>query len=229
MQLIVADDFAEAVTTDYHLTDIADGETLATFRFTAAIGQPQGQRLFSPTGSWYRVSCDGAVALVPEGGPATTIPALVAQAVDSIDPPRPELAVTPRHGKHVVQMPSWLAVDPGYWNTPRTATAAAGRVVVTATLTPYETTWDLGNGDAITCPNPGTVWRAGMSESRSDCGYTYTWPSINPPDNTYQLAGTVRCDVGHTTNAPGVYGPFTPVERVATQAIQVVEIQAIGT
>jgi hypothetical protein len=229
VQLLVADDFVEPVTTAYHVVDVRDGETVTAFRFTAAVGRPQGERLFSPTGAWYRVSCDGSVSLVPEGGPAITIPALVAQAVDSIDPPEPMLAVTPDHGRHVVQMPSWLAVDPAYWSRPRTASAAAGRVVVTASLTPYETEWDLGNGDTVTCPNGGTVWRAGMAESRSECGYTYTWPSIDPPDNTYDLAGTVRFQVGYITNAPGVYGPFIPVERTTTETIQVVEIQAIGT
>jgi hypothetical protein len=228
VQLVVADDFAEPVTTAYHLTDIADGETLTAFRFGAAIGRPAGQRLFSPAGAWYRASCDGTVSLVPEGGPATTIEALITQAIDTIDPPDPQLAVTPHHGKHVVQMPSWLAVEPVYWQT-RTASASAGRVTVTATLTPYETEWDLDNGDIVTCANPGTVWRRRMPEDRNTCGYTYTWPSINPPDNTYALAGTVRFAVGYTTNAPGTYGPFTPLERTTTQTIQVVEIQSIGT
>ncbi len=228
VQVVVNDDFDQPVTTDYYLVDLARGETITSFWFGAASGRPAGERLFSPTGKRYRGYCDGAVSLVPEGGPAVSIPGLVQRVVNQLDPPDPLLEVTPHHGKHAVQMLSWLAVDPAYWSETRTASAAAGRVLVTATLTPIETVWDMGNGETETCDNPGTVWRSGMDDSRSRCGYTYRQPSLNPPNNTYDLSGTVRFEVSHTTNAPGTYGPFTPVERTTSETIEVVEIQAVG-
>ncbi len=193
-------------------------------------GNQPNARLFSPTGRWYGAYCDGSLNYLPEGGPAVSIPGLVRQAVDSLDPPDPTLMVTPRHGKHVVNMKSWLAVDPDYWYQEREAVASAGRVSVTARLEPSASIWDMGNGETEICDNsPGLVWRAGMSEDRATCHYTYDWPSINPPDNTYDLTGTVRFDVSYTTNAPGSYGPFVPVERSTTETVRVIEIQAIAS
>jgi hypothetical protein len=196
---------------------------------TTSLSQSRRPAIWSPTGRWFNYRCGNDIYLLPEGGPAITIGGLVDEVIRQLDPPDPTLAVTPDHGKHAVQMPSWLAVDPAYWNEPRTRTATSGRVVVTATLTPTQTSWDMGNGDTEDCDNPGVVWQNGMPESQSPCSYTYTWPSINPPNNTYELAGTVSFDVNHTTNAPGTYGPWIPVERTATETIQVVEIQAVAS
>jgi hypothetical protein len=225
VQTVVVDDFAEPVTTDYHLVDEIEKDF--RFRFPAATGRGSGVRLFSPTGAWYRVYCDGDLVLVPEGGPPVSVEGLILEAIDSIAPPDPDLSVTPHHGRHLVQAPSWLAVDPGTWQA-LGASASAGRVVVTATLTPSEMAWDLGNGDLQVCDNPGVVWQAGLSEAESTCSYTYTWPSIDTPDNTYDLSGTIRYEVSYTTNAPGNYGPFVPVERTTVQTIEVVEIQAVN-
>ncbi|MGI9611701.1 MAG: hypothetical protein ACR2QO_02240, partial [Acidimicrobiales bacterium] len=231
VQVIVADDFAEAVTTDFRWYDNFDGRDLSNFDHRAAAGQGRGTRLFSPTGRWYGASCDGYLAFLPEGGPAISIPGLIQEAIDSITPAEPVLAVTPAHGKHVVNMQSWLAVDPVYWNQPRVATARAGRVEVTATLTPDRTLWDMGNSEVQDCvgrvDGPGVVWRAGMDDSLSTCSYTYEHPSINPPRNEFELTGTVFFEIGVATNAPGTYGPFTPIEVSTTEDIQVLEIQAV--
>ena len=231
MQIIVEDDFATAVTTDFRWYDNFDGRDLNHFDHRAAAGQPRGTRLFSPTGRWYGASCDGYLAFLPEGGPAVSVEGLLREAIDSITPSDPVLAVTPHHGRHVVNMQSWLAVDPVYWNEERVARAAEGRVEVTATLTPNRTLWDLGNGDVEDCvgpvDGPGVVWRSGMDDAQSTCSYTYPNPSINPPANTWDIAGTVFFEVGFTTNAPGTYGPFAPIERTTTETIQVLEIQAV--
>ncbi len=234
--VIVEDDFVTPVSSDYFLVDpVKESESgtvtaiVETFTFSSAIGQPSNTRLFSPTGRWFRHNCGSDFFLIPEGGPAVTIPGLLDRAIAQIDPPEPILGVTPNHGKHVVRMPSWLAVDQDYWNQPRTAIATSGRVQVQATLTPTGVLWDMGNGETHTCDNPGVQWLAGMDESQSTCGYTYTYPSINPPDNTYELAGTVSFDVTHQTNAPGTFGPWVPVERTTIETIEVVEIQAVST
>lgn len=227
-QLVVGDDFSREVTADYFVVDEPkQGEEFA-FLFPAAAGRPSGQRLFSHTGRWFWAFCDGFMAMVPEGGPAVSVEDLVNRAVDRIDPPNPQLAVDPTTGKHAVQMLTWLAVEPDTWQE-LDGRAAAGRVLVTATLTPSAMIWDMGNGEpAFECDNPGVVRRRGMSDNRSTCDYTYRQPSINPPSNTWDLTGTIRYDVGYTTNAPGNYGPFTPVERTTIQTVQVVEIQAVG-
>lgn len=86
----------------------------------------------------------------------------------------------------------------------------------------------MGNGDTEPCDNPGVVWRRGLDDSASTCSRTCKQSSINPPDNTYDLTGTVVFDVGYSTNVPGAYGPFVPVQRSTSETIQVVEIQAVG-
>ncbi|MGH1491520.1 MAG: hypothetical protein ACRBK7_19325 [Acidimicrobiales bacterium] len=225
----IDDDFTTTLTAGFYLTDPVSGsDTIFDFIFSSAAGHTSQTRLFSPTGRWFRYNCGGDYYLLPEGGPAITIGGLVDRVVAQLDPPEPTLAVTPDHGRHAVNMPSWLAVDPTYWDEPRIATATSGRVQVQATLTPTNVEWDLGNGDIQTCDNPGVVWQGYMQETQSTCGYTYTWPSISPPSNTYDLSGTVSFDVSHTTNAPGTYGPWVPVERTTTETIEVVEIQSVN-
>jgi hypothetical protein len=230
--IAINDDFATPLTAGYYLIDPVQTTKakVETFTFTAARNAASSStRLFSPTGRWFRYNCGGDYYLLPEGGPAVSIDGLIQRAIRRIDPPTPPLAVTPQHGKHAVRIPSWLAIEPAYWRQERTATVRAGRVEVTATMTPTTVEWDMGNGDIEVCDNPGVIWRSYMKESTSTCGYTYTAPSINPPDHTYQLASTVSFDVTHQTNAPGTYGPWVPVERSATQTIRVVEIQSVSS
>jgi hypothetical protein len=225
-----SDDFVLPVLAGFYLVDpVIGGNEIESFSFPAAQGLENDVRLFSPDGVWYRYNCGSNFFLLPSGGPAVTIPQLVNEAVDSLDPPNPVLAVTPHHGKHAVQMPSWLAIDPAYWDEERTESATAGRVRVTAELTPYEVEWALGNGDTLTCDNPGTVWRRGMGEHLNDCPHIYKEVSLNPPTDTWDLVGTIRFEVSHETNAPGSYGPWVPVERSTVQTIEVVEIHAVGT
>ena len=230
LQVQIEDDFVTPVTAGTTFIDpVLDAGVLDAFYFGAASGLTPDTRLFSETGRWFLYNCGGAFYVLPEGGPAASIEGLVQTAIDRLDPPEPPLAITPDHGKHAVRMPSWFAIEPTYWTQERTETVTAGRVQVSATMTPFEIEWDPGNGETLRpCDNPGTVWRRGVPENQNTCSYTYLRSSVNPPDNTWELAGTIRFGITHTTNAPGTYGPWTPVERTATETIQVVEIQAIN-
>lgn len=227
VRLIVEDDFVQPVNREWRVFG-ADG----SIPFTASptdlpSNLPTYMRNFSPTGRWFAVSCNGVTTVVPEGGPAVTIDALMRQAVNQLDPPEPDLAVTPA-AMHFTQLQSWLAIDPAYWSADRRATAAAGRVAVTATVTPVEAVWDMGNGESVDCAGPGTVWRAGLGNDATDCAYTYRESSAGAPGHAFDISATVRFEVGVTTNAPGTYGPFADLERTTTESIQVGEIQAVN-
>jgi hypothetical protein len=99
---------------------------------------------------------------------------LAEEARDRLELPGPEIAASPGE-RQLVHLPTWLAVSESSWDS-LSASVTAGAVTVTATAAPSRVEWDLGDGSAVTCDGPGTIWRPGMEpEAESpDCGYTYT-------------------------------------------------------
>ena len=227
VDLAVADDFVQPVNQQWRVFG-ADG----AIPFTASptdlpSNLPTYMRHFSPTGRWFNVMCDGVIRILPEGGPAVTVAGLMQQALDQLDPPDPTLAVTPGE-MHYTQLQSWLAVEPAYW-IDRSATASAGRVVVTATATPYESIWDMGDGtEPVVCDGPGVVWSPGLDDDDTDCAHTYRRSSAGQPGDAFELTGSVHFEVTAATNAPGTYGPFDDLERETVEVVQVGEIQAVN-
>lgn len=225
--LIVEDDFRQPVNRNWRVFG-PDGST----PFTASgsdlpASLPTYMRHFSPTGRWFAVSCDGNIQVLAEGGPPVNIAGLMQRALDQVDPPEPELAVTPET-LHFTQLQSWLAIEPAYWAADRRATASAGRVNVTAIVTPIESVWDMGDGESVACTGPGTVWQAGLDPEAATCSYTYRQSSAGAYGDSFNISATVVFDVGLTTNAPGNYGPFPNIDRTTVDTIQVGEIQAVN-
>lgn len=227
VRIVVDDDFRQPINREWRSFG-PDG----SIPFTASTNDlpsslPTYMRQFSPTGRWYAVSCDGDISIVAEGGPAVTVAALMQQALDQVDPPEPELAITPEN-LHYTQLPSWLAVEPSYWQADRRATASAGRVSVTAVVTPTQTVWDMGDGSEVTCGSGGTVWQAGLDVAAADCTHIYRDSSAGAPGDAFDITATVSFGVAVTTNAPGSYGPFPDIERTSVESVQVGEIQAVN-
>ncbi len=228
VRIVVEDDFTQPVNRDW-VRIVGSGVGNVPFAGGPTdlnSSLPTFMRHFSPTGRWYEVTCDGVITVVPEGGPAINIAGLMQQALDEVDPPEPELAMTPAE-LHYAQLQSWLAIDPGYW-VPRSAIASAGRVTVTATVTPFQADWDMGDGSVVSCDNPGTIWQTGLDDAASDCSYTYKTSSAGAAGNAYEVNTTVSFEVAVETNAPGSYGPFPNLERTTAQSVQVGEIQAVN-
>lgn len=70
-----------------------------------------------------------------------------------------------------VGAPVWLWTQP--W-TEQTATATAGPFTVTAVARPTSVSWDLGDGQRITCETPGTPYELSWGVRDSpDCGTRY--------------------------------------------------------
>jgi hypothetical protein len=119
---------------------------------------------------WVPVGVDGQVRLDPE--------ILAQQAVDRLTLPRPNIKTSPESAQ-LVQLPTWLAVSESSW-TVQTAEASLGDQVATATATPVQAVWDMGDGHTVTCTDRGAEWTRGTDpEAASDCGHTYTQPSAD--------------------------------------------------
>lgn len=226
IDVIVEDDFAQPVNREWRSFGSDGSLPFAAEPVDLPSSLPTLMRNFSPTGRWYAVMCDGAISVVPEGGPAVTIAGLMQEALNQLDPPPPELAVVPAE-LHVTQLPSWLAVDPAYWGL-REARVSAGRVWVVGRADPYEVQWDTGDGETVVCDNPGTIWQPGLDAEANLCPHIYRRSSAGAPGDAFELAATVRFLVTAETNAPGTYGPFPDLERETTRSVQVGEIQAVN-
>jgi hypothetical protein len=188
----------------------------------------------SATGRWLEYWCEGAgpVAVdgyfaVPEGG-LVDPRALALEALDSVQIEPPAIRTSPsQDGQLYVQVPTWLWLDGGWWRTYE-ATARAGRVWSTVTARPVSVTWQLGDGNTVTCSGPGTAWTPGAPEDGTDCSHTYRRSSAGSPGGTFHMVATVRLEVSWTSNAP-FGGTLPALNRPAALDVEVGEIQAIGT
>jgi hypothetical protein len=132
----------------------------------------------------------------PNSGVGPT-PGEVAQlAIDQMRLRAPQIGIVPEPGPDrvgLVGMPVWLWVaDPGPETIgPKTATASAGGITVTATAELFEITWDLGDGTTITCDGPGTPYKPSYGDEDSpDCGHRYERTSADEPDQKYTVTAT---------------------------------------
>jgi hypothetical protein len=225
-QVVVDDDFSQPVNRDWRLFG---SEGLVPFTGSPddlAANLAAYLRHFSPTGRWYGITCDGEITMAAEGGPPVNVGSLVERAIDQVAPGQPEVVTAPV-GMHVTQLPSWLAVDEAYWEAERRASAAAGRVVVTADVVPVESLWDMGDGTEVSC-QAGLAWSDGLDPTDPPCGHVYQQTSLGRPGRAFEVATTVRFRVDVVTNIPGTtFGPFA-LERQVVQAIEVGEIQAVN-
>ena len=188
----------------------------------------------SATGRWLERWCPGVGAVdvngffaVPEGGLADPYQVAL-DALASVQIAPPAIRTSPsENGRLYVQVPTWLWLDSMWWQTYE-ATANTGRVWSTVRATPVATTWELGDGRSVSCRGPGTPWRRGLSEDASSCTHTYRSSSASRPGGTFSLEVTVTLEVSWTSNAAGG-GTLPVITRSSTIAVEVGEIQAIGT
>jgi hypothetical protein len=104
---------------------------------------------------------------------------LAQQAVDSMGLRAIRVGIVPRADAGsvgLVGVPNWMWVDAPDAVTfgPNTASATAGGWTVTATARVESVTWNLGDGQVVTC-GAGTPYRASYGARPSpDCGHVYT-------------------------------------------------------
>lgn len=193
------------------------------------MGWSDTEKVEGSPGRWLRKICGqdetsagtATVIWVPEKADPEV---LAERALRDAELPVPALATSPAADEpQVVNLATWLAVDPAVW-TPASVSATAGAITVTTSAEPKEVVWDLGNGDSVVCDGPGTRYDPGRpaAEQQPDCSYTYRRPG------RYQVTATmvwhVRWDA---VGFPGG-GDLGLSRRSTTTTFDVVEVQAVN-
>jgi len=181
------------------------------------------------TKTGYFKSCPGRARVLVLIDDSVTVQDMIDQVSDSIrrriPQPVANINPSPEHGGFV-NLGLWLAVgDPG----PISAHAAAGSVAATANASYVSTTFDFGNGDAVTCAGTGTPIEHAHPDldttEQGPCGYTYRRSS--PDDAPYQLTISSTYAISYTST--GGSGSLGTITTSRTYAYDVDEIQTIGT
>jgi hypothetical protein len=138
--------------------------------------------------------------------------------------PVPSPAMSPG-GPGFVNLGMWLAVEE---QEPISVTARAGDVWATTSAEVVSTTFDLGNGDVVTCDGFGDPIPPTMTdtvEASPLCGYTYRDVA---PDDAYTVTITSRWRV-RWAGSGGAGGDLGTLDRSTSLTYEVREIQTVGT
>ena len=163
----------------------------------------------------------------PNAGP--TPAQLARQALAKIHLLGAQIGIAPRpSGAGAVGLPVWLwtAVNAGTWG-PQSASASGGGITVTITAKASRIVWRMGDGDQVTCANPGTPYKAkyGMSTSPT-CPYTYAVPSstITHPHGRFTITATTHWTVNWSGG--GQTGVLNPTSQSQT-SVEIGEIPVV--
>lgn len=202
-------------------------------------------------GNWYVVTCVGSDAAEPDsvrvewipstagGGPAPParpVAALVVaeRAAASIVLPSPVVRLDPTPFS-VVNLTTWLAVDPEVWR-PYRATATAGTVSATAVATPVEVTWTMGDGGVVDCDGPGTEYRKEIPPGAQEpsCSYTYRRSSDGEPsadgnanDDAFPVTATVTWSVSWSATGAAGGGTLPSLHTATTVPVRVEQVESV--
>jgi len=201
-------------------------------------------------GAWWFVHCpgrnltiyNGALSWIPagsptSGGPPSTPPnALAQQAVDSLTLPSPLINLNPSSFS-VVNLNSWLWVDPASWHSFR-ATATAGGVTATATAVPKTVSWSMGDGHSVECNGPGTPYQSAIpaSAQSTDCSYTYgrssagePSPDGDPNNGAFTVVSTILWTVTWSATGAAGGGALPQLRTSSTTHVRVEQVESVGT
>ena len=187
-------------------------------------------------GLYYQDHCDllgnrytityGPGDIVPYSPPTTK--EITSMARGLLNPPPPRIHTSPRASSGLlVHTPTWLWLSPSYWRTYTRMVSLPG-LTVTMNATPTHVTWNMGNGERITCLGPGNPWLGGSGEFGSTCSYTYRHSSARKPGGRYKISATVTF-VGTfiSTGLVNTTGPLGIVTRTSSIYTTVAEIQGL--
>ncbi len=144
----------------------------------------------------------------------------VGRARRVVPAPTLDLSPSPEAGG-IVNLGMWLAVE---GQDPVTVRAEAGSLWAEATVTLASTSWDMGNGDVVTCDGPGVAIVDTDTLEQGPCGYTYLRAS--PDDDPYTMTVTATWNVSYRSSAGT--GSVGAVDRSISVDYDVDEIQTVG-
>jgi hypothetical protein len=141
--------------------------------------------------------------------------------------PLPRLRSAPQPERGVVQVGTWIWVEPEIWR-PVTATATIPGLSATVTATPRRLGFDPGDGHhgtgAITCDGPGKPWLPAYGdELASNCMYTYRHASSLSPTGTWTATTSIEWDVAFAATD----GSTDDLGRLTTRADQPMSVGEI--
>ncbi|WP_331745439.1 ATP/GTP-binding protein (plasmid) [Streptomyces sp. NBC_01116] len=208
--------------------------------WTFATGVPATWKPGAP-GKLYNVTCPGAgrelaggtmfSASAPAAAPTIDPEVVARQAVESMRLTGPVIANPRAEGTYVVGMPFWMWATPSPTTYgPVTASATAGGVTVSATAKVTWAVWDMGDGETVTCPGPGTKYTADHGKNMSpDCGHRYRRSSTDEPDSRYAGSTTTTWSVDWTVTAGGAQTGTLTTTRETAWTARVGEVQVLNT
>lgn len=191
----------------------------------AGVGPARG----TGPGSWVRQVCvdengneTGRVVWSPQRARVDPV-ALARQALNYAPLPSPALGMSPSSDRdQLVNVPTWLWIDPAAWH-PVSASASAGGVTVTTSAKPTRVLWDPGDGSGpIGCDGPGTPYDPSEPSATPTCAHTYRRPA-----ERVVVTATVEWSVGWTASS-GTAGDLGVVRRSGSVTVRVAESQAIN-
>jgi hypothetical protein len=169
----------------------------------------------------------------PAAGPTPLIdPGALAQEAYRLLPiPTPRLGTNPPPSRsQLVNIATWLWVERSTWGA-RTATVSVPGESVTATATPRQVIWSMGDGHTVLCDGAGTPYEEGRSPSgqQPTCSYTYERSSAGELGDQFSVRATVTWLV--TWSAVGVTpssGQLPPLQRSGQLSLTVGEAEALN-
>ncbi len=199
-------------------------------------------------GEWYAETCPGqqfgacSCGFVwiadsqpaQDGVPAVDPEVLARQAEQSITLPAPAIETSPA-AFSVVNLPTWLWVDPSMWH-PFSASASAGGVSVTATALPVSVQWQMGDGGALSCDGPGTPYNTSLpsSEQQTSCSYVYRRSSVgqpapdgNPNHAAFDVAAAVTWRVAWSVSGGPGGGALPSLTTSSSVPVRVEQVEAV--
>lgn len=151
---------------------------------------------------------------------------LAVSLVTQLDLPTPTPTFSPDPNNNewkmlAVGFPIWLTA--GDTRTVTTTRSAAG-LTVTLTARWRSTTFDMGDGQSVTCTKMSTYSEAVRAGSPSPtCGHTYTKPSL--PKGTYTVRTTSNWDVDWSVAG---FSGTVPAYNTASASIPIGELSALN-
>jgi hypothetical protein len=198
-----------------------------------------------PGGRWYDIRCtDGSMYFSIYVPPAANnvapglvlANALAQRAANRLPLPAPTIRYNPS-GAALVNLATWLWVDPRQWRS-ITQRTAAGPVWARVTARPVKTVWDPGDGSpTLTCRGGGTPYDSSnpADGQTTDCSHTYTRSSADQPqsgpdpnDRFFTVTVTVYWQISFTGNG-GAGGALPAMTRTTQFPLRVEEREAVVT
>jgi hypothetical protein len=209
----------------------------AGITITAGQSAPQlgGEMVPAGTTSVTDVYCGGTFVGTVFGGPGGPVlpasPAQLAQQAEASAPFHPIQVVTsPPSSREAVNFPIFLSLGSGFAAV--SATASAGGVTSTVTITPTGVTWAMGDGHSVSCAGPGVPYdpsRSFASQLPPVCGYEYSRSSANQPGGVFVVTATVHFSAKWTVSGAPGGGALPAVDRSVTLPVTVGEIQILNS